>query len=80
MVFEGLDGLLCQVALMIVWGNKLERHLILIDSVLEVLRAFVVKDVEFGRMPAVLSWSIKVWYALIILPVVLFFIGSTRIT
>jgi hypothetical protein len=33
---------------MIVQGNKLEHHLVQVDSVLEVLRAFVVQDVEFG--------------------------------
>jgi hypothetical protein len=47
MIFESLNGFLHQVAPMIMWGNKLERHLVQVDSVLEVLRAFVVQDVEF---------------------------------
>jgi hypothetical protein len=33
---------------MIVWENNLKRHLIQVDGVLEVLRAFIVQDVEFG--------------------------------
>jgi hypothetical protein len=43
-----LDDLLCQVMPMIMQGGKLECHLIQVDSVLEVLRAFIVQDVEFG--------------------------------
>ena len=49
MVFEGLDGLLRQVVPMIVRGNKLECHLIQVESVLEAMRVFVVQDVEFGE-------------------------------
>ncbi len=48
MVFEGLDGFLDQVAPMIVWGNKLDRHLVQIYGVLKIFRAFIVQDVEFG--------------------------------
>ncbi len=48
MIFESLDGLLCQVVPMIMRGNKLECHLVQVDSVLKVLRAFVVQDVKFG--------------------------------
>ncbi len=34
---------------------------------------------SFGKMLTVLRWSIRVWYAWIILPTVLFFMSSTRI-
>ncbi len=48
MILGSLYGLLCQVAPMIVQGNRLECHLVQVDSVLDILRAFVVQDVEFG--------------------------------
>jgi hypothetical protein len=39
---EGLDCLFGSVLLVIVWENKLERHLILANCLFEVFRAFVV--------------------------------------
>jgi hypothetical protein len=73
MILESLDGLLCQVALMIVRGNKLEHHFVQVDGDLEILRAFVVQDVEFGDNAGGPE-SVN-QYALIILLAVLFFIG-----
>jgi hypothetical protein len=78
-ILESLDGLLCQVALMIVWGNKLELYFVQVDGVLEILRAFVVLYVEFGHNAGGPELVNQVWYALIILPPVMFLIGSMRI-
>ena len=49
MVFEGLDGLLCNVASMIMGGHELIFHAARFDLVFEVLRAFIVKDMQFGE-------------------------------
>jgi hypothetical protein len=48
MILESLGGLLHQIASMIVRGNKLERRFVQVDDVLEILRAYIVQDVEFG--------------------------------
>ncbi len=48
MILESFDGLLHQVAPRIMWGNKLEHHLVQVDRALEVLRSFVVQDMEVG--------------------------------
>ncbi len=63
---------------MVMWGDKLECHTIELNGVPDVLRAFVVQDVKFGDAAGGTERSIKVWYAWIILPEVLFFVGSTR--
>ena len=49
MVFECLDGLLCNVTSMIVGGHELIFHAIGFDLLFEVLRTFVVKDMQFGE-------------------------------
>ena len=33
---------------MVMWGDKLECHLIELDGVPEILRALIVQDVKFG--------------------------------
>jgi hypothetical protein len=50
--FEGLNALLGNVTLVIMWGYKLVRHVILLDRLFEVLRALVVKNVVLWAYPA----------------------------
>ena len=49
MVFECLDGLLCNFVSMIMGGHKLILHAVRFDLVFEVLQAFVVEDMQFGE-------------------------------
>ena len=43
-IFPGLDGFLCKVATVIVWGYKLESHVGGLDFVSVERRYFVVED------------------------------------
>ena len=43
--FECLDGLFCDVSVMVIWGNKLVRHLGLDNHGLEISGTLIVEDV-----------------------------------
>jgi hypothetical protein len=49
MIFEGLDGLLGAVMVVVVGLDELICHLVALYCFLEVVRAFVVKDVMLGH-------------------------------
>jgi hypothetical protein len=46
--FEGLDSLLGNIAMMIMGGDKLVRHVILLDCCLEFRGTLIVRHVMFG--------------------------------
>jgi hypothetical protein len=48
MILESLDSLLGTVTAVIVWRDKLIRHVVGLDGVLELVRTFIVKDVILG--------------------------------
>jgi hypothetical protein len=52
MPLEGLNGFLGNVPLVVVWGNKLEGHVVLMYLCFEFLRALIVYNVHFGVTPA----------------------------
>jgi hypothetical protein len=45
MILESLDGLLGAIMAVIVWRDKLIRHVVGLDGVLELVGTFVVKNV-----------------------------------
>ncbi len=47
-IFEGLDGLLCTVAAVVVWRDELVGNLVGFDCVLEFVGALVVENVLRG--------------------------------
>jgi hypothetical protein len=49
MILEGLDGLLGAVTAVIVGWDKLIHHLVRLHGFLELVGAFVVKDVMLGH-------------------------------
>jgi hypothetical protein len=48
MILKSLDGLLSMVMAVIVWRDKLIRHVVGLDGVFELVGTFVVKDVMLG--------------------------------
>jgi hypothetical protein len=48
MILERLDGLLGAVTAVIVWRDKLIRHVVGLDDVLELIGTLVVEDVILG--------------------------------
>ncbi len=50
MIFESPNGTFRSIGSMFFWRNTLILDLVLHECVFEVLRAFVVQDVEVGRM------------------------------
>ncbi len=49
MILEGLDGLLGMVTVVIVGWDELIHHLIALYGFLEVVGAFIIKDVMLGH-------------------------------
>jgi hypothetical protein len=45
-ILPRLDGAFSSVTAVAVWGNSLEVDVVLLESLLELVRAFFVKDVE----------------------------------
>ena len=56
MVFSCLDGSFCGVSAMNVRRNELEVYVVFPESLFHFVRAFVVKDVEFGRVSIVFEY------------------------
>ena len=50
MILERADGTFSSVGPMFSRGDTLERDLIALESILEILRTFVVKNVQLDRM------------------------------
>ena len=46
--FEGLDGLLNHIATVIVGWDELVSHVVVSNCLLEIGRALIIEDVEFG--------------------------------
>jgi hypothetical protein len=50
MILESMNRTLLSVSVMLFWRYSLKRDIVLGEGVLQILRTFVVEDVEIGRM------------------------------
>jgi hypothetical protein len=79
MGFEDLDSLLGDVATMIVRGDKLLRHTVLLDSCLEFRRTLVIKHMMLGIYSFLIEAVDEALIFPYISPALLSFMAATRI-